>query len=53
MSLADRIRIRSTFEAEKCDPAKRNITYCVEYNTEKCPMTCDYAIERVSTRRAE
>lgn len=45
-SLIDRLGFEEKFKKEKCDPLKHCITYCVEYERDRCPRTCYYAIEK-------
>ena len=32
------------YEKHKCDPRAYHIGYCVDYQKEDCPKTCEYAV---------
>ncbi len=38
--------LMSKMKGEMCDPKKHFITYCIDYQTEKCEETCHYARSR-------
>lgn len=40
-----RLKIQDKFEEVKCDPTQYNITFCMDYNTKECPLTCEYALK--------
>ena len=38
---------RKSFYREMCKPGKHHVTFCVDYNTETCPQTCNYAVTQI------